>query len=355
MSRHVPIGAISPFRRRLPRLSARGASQPGEPGRRPPPRRPARGPEPVRHRRARPRAGRLRPAPPPDRSGAPARPTEQVEHPIVAANIEARMFELGGGPHLGANPQVYADVIGTSLAGQALFAYAPEAERARRVVSKLRQVPRLVQAARDNIKECPGHLRQGRARDLARRRSSSSRPICRARSRRSTTCTSSATSPTRRPRRPPRSRPTSTTSRPTWRRARRRRSGWAASKFEQKLKLEEGITLSAERLLAIALRELRRGAGGVPQRRRPAERRRPDRGLARRRRSSTPSPGKLVAGRAGAGQGARGVPAAPGDRVAARVRAGRRRAVAGVLPLGVCEHVDARARSRASQAAPTTT
>jgi uncharacterized protein (DUF885 family) len=47
-------------------------------------------------------------------------------------------------------------VIGTSLAGQALFAYAPEAERARRIVSKLRQVPRLVQAARDNIKECPG-------------------------------------------------------------------------------------------------------------------------------------------------------------------------------------------------------
>ncbi len=54
------------------------------------------------------------------------------------------------------NPQIYADLIGTSLAGQALFAYAPEAERARRVVSKLRQVPRLVQAARDNIKECPG-------------------------------------------------------------------------------------------------------------------------------------------------------------------------------------------------------
>src|SRR4029078_31884 len=54
------------------------------------------------------------------------------------------------------NPQVYSEVIGTSLAGQALFAYAPEAERARRVVSTLRQVPRLVQAAQDNIKDCPG-------------------------------------------------------------------------------------------------------------------------------------------------------------------------------------------------------
>jgi uncharacterized protein (DUF885 family) len=83
-------------------------------------------------------------------------PVEQVEHPIVAANIEARMYELEVLRSWDRNPQVYSEVIGSSLAGQALFAYAPEAERARRVVSKLRQVPRLVQAARDNIKECPG-------------------------------------------------------------------------------------------------------------------------------------------------------------------------------------------------------
>ena len=54
------------------------------------------------------------------------------------------------------NPQVYADALGTSLAGQALFNYASDADRARRVVSKLRQTSRLVQAARDNIRECPG-------------------------------------------------------------------------------------------------------------------------------------------------------------------------------------------------------
>jgi uncharacterized protein (DUF885 family) len=83
-------------------------------------------------------------------------PTEQVDHPIVAANIEARMFDLEAVRPLEKNPQVYAEVLGKSLAGQALFAYAPEPERARRVVSKLRQVPRLVQAARDNLKECPG-------------------------------------------------------------------------------------------------------------------------------------------------------------------------------------------------------
>jgi uncharacterized protein (DUF885 family) len=82
--------------------------------------------------------------------------TEAVDHPIVAANIEGRMFELEVVRTWERNPQVYADAIATSLAGQALFAYAPEAERARRIVSKLRQVPRLVQAARDNVKEPPG-------------------------------------------------------------------------------------------------------------------------------------------------------------------------------------------------------
>ncbi len=83
-------------------------------------------------------------------------PVEQVEHRIVGSNIEARMYELETTRTWDRNPQIYSDVLGLSLAGQALFSYSPEAERARRVVSKLRQVPRLVQAARDNIRETPG-------------------------------------------------------------------------------------------------------------------------------------------------------------------------------------------------------
>ena len=55
-------------------------------------------------------------------------PVEQVEHPIVAANIEARMYELEVLRSWDRNPQVYSEIIGTSLAGQALFAYAPEAD-----------------------------------------------------------------------------------------------------------------------------------------------------------------------------------------------------------------------------------
>jgi uncharacterized protein (DUF885 family) len=80
---------------------------------------------------------------------------EQVEHQIVSSNIRARQFELEATRSWERNPHVYADTLASSLAAQAIFTYAPETDRARRVLSKLRQVPRLVQAARDNIKEPP--------------------------------------------------------------------------------------------------------------------------------------------------------------------------------------------------------
>jgi len=86
-------------------------------------------------------------------SGLPLR--ESVEHQIVAANIRARQFDLEATRSWERNPHVYADTLASSLATQAIFAYAPETDRARRVLSKLRQVPRLVQAARDNVKDPP--------------------------------------------------------------------------------------------------------------------------------------------------------------------------------------------------------
>ena len=66
------------------------------------------------------------------------------------------MFELEEVRTWERNPQFYADILASSLAGQALFTHAPAPERARRVLSKLRQTPRLIQAARDNIKDPPG-------------------------------------------------------------------------------------------------------------------------------------------------------------------------------------------------------
>ena len=81
---------------------------------------------------------------------------ERLERPVVEANIRARLYELETVRSWERNPQYYADLLATSLAGQVLFDYAPPADRARRVLSKLRQVPRFAQSARDNLKEPPG-------------------------------------------------------------------------------------------------------------------------------------------------------------------------------------------------------
>lgn len=81
---------------------------------------------------------------------------EQVEHTIVASNIAARLHELETVRSWEKNPQIYADALATGLAGQAMFGHAAEVERARRVVSKLRQAPRLVEAAKDNIRDAAG-------------------------------------------------------------------------------------------------------------------------------------------------------------------------------------------------------
>jgi uncharacterized protein (DUF885 family) len=88
----------------------------------------------------------------------PARLTdsERLERPVLDAHLRARLFELESVRTWERSPQHYSDIMATSLAGQALFGYAPLTERARRVVSKLRQVPRVMQAARDNIKDPPG-------------------------------------------------------------------------------------------------------------------------------------------------------------------------------------------------------
>jgi uncharacterized protein (DUF885 family) len=150
---------------------------------------------------------------------------------------------------------VYADVIGTSLAGQALFAYAPEAERARRVVSKLRQVPRLVQAAQDNIKECPGifvkiglETWRGTLKfietDLPR--AFATLDDLHILGDLADTSTEAAHAVT-----------AYITYLETDLAARAKASfRLGRERFEQKLKLDEGITLSADRLLTIALREL---------------------------------------------------------------------------------------------------
>jgi len=182
-------------------------------------------------------------------------PVEQIEHPIVASNIEARMFEFEEVRTWERSPQLYADIVGTSLAGQTLFGYASEAERARRIVSKLRQVPRLIQSARDNIKECPGmFVKTGleswrgilKFIDSDLPRALSTLDDLHILGDLADTSTEASTAVK------------AYISYLETDLAPRAKASFrlGREKFEKKLKLDEGITLSAERLLAIALREL---------------------------------------------------------------------------------------------------
>src|SRR3954447_19461583 len=181
---------------------------------------------------------------------------ESMEHRMLVFHILARMFELESVRTWERNPQHYSDLLASSLAGQTLFSHAPAAERARRVLSKLRQTPRLIQAARDNIKEPPGifvkvgiETMRGALKfidedlprafasvddlhllgDLADAQMEASQAV---RSYVDYLETELA----------PRARASFRVGR---------------EKFEQKVRLEEGITLPIERLLAIANRELK--------------------------------------------------------------------------------------------------
>ena len=81
---------------------------------------------------------------------------EQLERRMLADDIRGRIFELEEVRPWERDPQHYARLLSTALASQTLFDFAPVEERARRVVSKLRQTPRLLEAAQTNVEDPPG-------------------------------------------------------------------------------------------------------------------------------------------------------------------------------------------------------
>ena len=82
--------------------------------------------------------------------------SEKADHAALVANTQGRLHELEAIRTWERDPQLYADTIATSLAAQAIFTYAPAAERARRLLSKLRQVAGVLDAARTNVREPAG-------------------------------------------------------------------------------------------------------------------------------------------------------------------------------------------------------
>ncbi|MBM3944073.1 MAG: DUF885 domain-containing protein [SAR202 cluster bacterium] len=78
---------------------------------------------------------------------------EQVDHRILAAALEGLIFDIERVRAWERSPLIYAETLGAGLAGPTYLAYAPEADRARRLVSRLRQVPRLAKSCTDNVRE----------------------------------------------------------------------------------------------------------------------------------------------------------------------------------------------------------
>ena len=189
---------------------------------------------------------------------------EQVEHGIVGANIRGRIFELEQTRTWERNPHMYGEILASSLATQAIFTYAPEeracAPRALEAPSGAAPDPGRPRQHQGRA----GDLRQGRARHLARRHDlHRRRPAAGVLGRRRPAPAGrSGRRVGSKPFRP--SAPTSTTSKPTSAPGPRASFRLGTEKFEQKLRLEEGITLPVDRLLAIATRELAPDAGGVP-------------------------------------------------------------------------------------------
>lgn len=81
---------------------------------------------------------------------------EKLDRRRLAESIRARLFDLEEVAAWRSSPRHYAETLALSLAGQLLFDHAPVEQRARRVVSKLRQAPRLLEAARQNVTDPPG-------------------------------------------------------------------------------------------------------------------------------------------------------------------------------------------------------
>ena len=81
---------------------------------------------------------------------------EALEQRMLADRIRSRLFALEQTRDWERNPLFYADTLAGSLTSQVIFPYADIEERARRIGSKLRQTPRLLEAARQNVTEAPG-------------------------------------------------------------------------------------------------------------------------------------------------------------------------------------------------------
>jgi uncharacterized protein (DUF885 family) len=81
--------------------------------------------------------------------------SEIFDYQILASNMNSRLLELEQIRSYQRSPQIYNDIISNGLLQIATIEYAPADSRIRHVISKEKQVPRLLDAARENVSGAP--------------------------------------------------------------------------------------------------------------------------------------------------------------------------------------------------------
>ncbi|HKP11558.1 MAG TPA: DUF885 domain-containing protein [Blastocatellia bacterium] len=78
-----------------------------------------------------------------------------LDYQILASNMQSRLLELERVRSFEHNPAIYNDVLSGALLQVASFEYAPLDSRLRHIIAKERLVPRLLDAARANVRDVP--------------------------------------------------------------------------------------------------------------------------------------------------------------------------------------------------------
>jgi len=81
--------------------------------------------------------------------------SDTFDHQILSSNMSARLLELEQIKNYERNPQIYNEPISTGLLQLAMFESAPAEVRLRRIIEKEKLVPRLLDSARDNVHKPP--------------------------------------------------------------------------------------------------------------------------------------------------------------------------------------------------------
>ncbi len=81
--------------------------------------------------------------------------SDTFDYQIISLNMKSRLLELETIKSFERNPSVYNDAISTGLLQIASFAYAPADSRIRHLIAKEKQVPRLLDSARANVRNVP--------------------------------------------------------------------------------------------------------------------------------------------------------------------------------------------------------